>query len=46
VIEAALGAGPQAAVVTFDPHPRVALGNRVDLISTLERRLELIESSA
>ncbi|MGH3063078.1 MAG: adenylyltransferase/cytidyltransferase family protein, partial [Gaiellaceae bacterium] len=44
VIESALAAGPQAAVVTFDPHPRVALGNRVDLISTLERRLELIEA--
>ena len=44
VIEAALAAGPQAVVVTFDPHPRVALGNRVELISTLERRLELIES--
>ena len=44
VIEAALAAGPQAAVVTFDPHPRTALGNRVDLISTLERRLELIEA--
>jgi riboflavin kinase / FMN adenylyltransferase len=44
VIEGALAAGPQAAVVTFDPHPRVALGNRVELISTLERRLELIES--
>ena len=44
VIEAALAAGPQAAVVTFDPLPRAALGNRVELISTLERRLELIES--
>jgi riboflavin kinase / FMN adenylyltransferase len=44
VIESALAAGPQAAVVTFDPHPRAALGNRVELISTLERRLELIES--
>ena len=44
VIEAALAAGPQAAVVTFDPHPRAALGNRVELISTLDRRLELIES--
>jgi riboflavin kinase/FMN adenylyltransferase len=43
VIEAALAAGPQAAVVTFDPHPRTALGNRVDLISTLERRVELIK---
>ena len=44
VIEAALAAGLQAAVITFDPHPRAALGNRVELISTLERRLELIES--
>jgi riboflavin kinase/FMN adenylyltransferase len=44
VIGAALAAGPQVAVVTFDPHPRVALGNRVELISTLERRLELIEA--
>jgi riboflavin kinase / FMN adenylyltransferase len=44
VIEAALAVGVQATVVTFDPHPRTALGNRVDLISTLERRLELIEA--
>ena len=44
VIEAALAAGPQAAVLTFDPHPRVALGHRVELISTLERRLELFEA--
>ena len=28
--------------VTFQPHPRVVLGNQVQLISTLERRLELI----
>jgi riboflavin kinase/FMN adenylyltransferase len=42
VIEAALAAGPRAVVVTFHPHPRTALGNRVELISTLERRLELI----
>jgi riboflavin kinase / FMN adenylyltransferase len=43
VVEAALAAGPQATVLTFDPHPRVALGNRVELISTLERLLELLE---
>jgi riboflavin kinase / FMN adenylyltransferase len=42
VIEAALEAGPETTVVTFDPHPRTALGNRVELLSTLERRLELI----
>jgi riboflavin kinase/FMN adenylyltransferase len=42
VIEAAVAAGPTATVVTFDPHPRVALGNLVELITTLERRLDLI----
>jgi riboflavin kinase / FMN adenylyltransferase len=29
-------------VVTFDPHPRIALGNKVELLTTLARRLELI----
>ena len=43
VIEAVLEAGPEPTVVTFDPHPRTALGNRVELLSTLERRLELLE---
>jgi riboflavin kinase / FMN adenylyltransferase len=43
VIEAALAAGPKATVITFDPHPRVALGNQVELLTTLERRLELFE---
>ena len=42
VLEAALAAGPAPTVVTFDPHPRVAFGNRVDLITALDRRLELI----
>jgi riboflavin kinase/FMN adenylyltransferase len=42
VIEAALRARPAAAVVTFDPHPRTVLGYRVELLATLERRLELI----
>src|ERR1700693_5722269 len=42
VIEAARAAGPEPTVVTFDPHPRTALGNRVELLSTLERRLELL----
>jgi len=44
VIDSTLAVGMQATVVTFDPHPRTALGNRVELLSTLERRLELIES--
>jgi riboflavin kinase/FMN adenylyltransferase len=41
VIEAVLAAGPTPTVVTFDPHPRIALGNQVELLTTLERRLEL-----
>lgn len=43
VLEAALAAGPTPTVVTFDPHPRIALGNQVELLTTLERRLELFE---
>jgi riboflavin kinase/FMN adenylyltransferase len=41
VIDAALAAGPTPTVVTFDPHPRIALGNQVELLTTLGRRLEL-----
>jgi riboflavin kinase/FMN adenylyltransferase len=43
VIETLLDAGPEPTVVTFDPHPRTALGNRVDLLMPLERRLEVLE---
>jgi riboflavin kinase/FMN adenylyltransferase len=43
VIETMLAAGPEPTVVTFDPHPRTALGNRVELLTTLERRLELLD---
>jgi len=43
VIDAALAAGPKPTVLTFDPHPRVVLGNQVELLTTLERRLELFE---
>ncbi len=42
VVEAAQAAGLPTTVVTFDPHPRTALGNRVELLTTLERRLELL----
>jgi riboflavin kinase/FMN adenylyltransferase len=42
VIEATRAEGLRPTVVTFDPHPRTALGNLVELVSTLERRLELI----
>jgi riboflavin kinase / FMN adenylyltransferase len=43
VIDAAQAAGLPTTVVTFDPHPRTALGNRVELLTTLERRLELLQ---
>jgi riboflavin kinase/FMN adenylyltransferase len=42
VIEAAKAAGLPTTVVTFDPHPRIVLGNQVELLTTLERRLELL----
>jgi riboflavin kinase/FMN adenylyltransferase len=41
VIETARRAGLRPAVVTFDPHPRAVLGGRVELLASLERRLEL-----
>jgi riboflavin kinase / FMN adenylyltransferase len=45
VLDVARAAGPTATVVTFWPHPRLVLGNRVELLSTLERRLELLEET-
>ncbi|MBA3716688.1 MAG: riboflavin biosynthesis protein RibF [Actinobacteria bacterium] len=44
VVQAALDAGLTPTVVTFHPHPRIALGNQVELLTTLERRLELLEA--
>jgi riboflavin kinase / FMN adenylyltransferase len=45
VLETALGEQKRLTVVTFWPHPRLVLGNRVELLSTLERRLELLEEA-
>lgn len=42
VVQAAIDSGLAPTVITFDPHPRIALGNHVELISTLARRLELL----
>lgn len=42
VIQAAKAANLPTTVLTFDPHPRVVLGNQVELLTTLERRLELL----
>jgi riboflavin kinase / FMN adenylyltransferase len=42
VLQAAAETGLRNTVVTFEPHPRTVLGNRVDLLATLERRFELL----
>ena len=42
VLETVVATGLAPTVITFDPHPRIALGNRVELLTTLERRLELL----
>jgi riboflavin kinase/FMN adenylyltransferase len=45
VLDAAREAGGTPTVVTFDPHPRIAFGYDVALLTTLERRLELIDAA-
>jgi riboflavin kinase/FMN adenylyltransferase len=45
VIDAARSAGLRTGVVTFDPHPRVVLGGHVELLATLQRRLELFDEA-
>ena len=45
VLNAASATGLATTVLTFDPHPRIALGNQVELITTLERRLELLAAA-
>jgi riboflavin kinase / FMN adenylyltransferase len=44
VIETAQSAGLRTAVVTFDPHPRAVFGTPIELLTTLDRRLELLEA--
>lgn len=44
VIEAARDSGLRSTVLTFHPHPRLVLGYDVQLLSTWERRVELIEA--
>ena len=47
VLAAAVDQAPALAptVVSFWPHPRIVLGNDVGLLTTLERRLELLADS-
>jgi riboflavin kinase/FMN adenylyltransferase len=44
VLDVAAAAGETTTVVTFWPHPRLVLGNDVELLTTLDRRLQLLES--
>jgi riboflavin kinase / FMN adenylyltransferase len=45
VLDAARSVGKTTTAVTFWPHPRLVLGYRVELLTTLERRLELLEAA-
>ena len=45
VVAALRGTDLEPTVVTFDPHPRIALGNKVELLTTLDRRLELLDDA-
>jgi riboflavin kinase/FMN adenylyltransferase len=45
VLEAAKETGLRSTVVSFDPHPRLVLGYDVQLVTGLERRIELLRES-
>jgi riboflavin kinase/FMN adenylyltransferase len=45
VLKAVCDAHLRSTVVTFDPHPRTVFGEGVELLATLERRLELFEAA-
>ena len=45
VLAATLAAGGLPTAITFHPHPRVVLGYQVDLLCTIERRLELLAAA-
>jgi riboflavin kinase / FMN adenylyltransferase len=45
VLRAAVDTGLAPTAITFDPHPRLVLGYGVELLATLQRRLELFEQS-
>jgi len=45
VIDAVKETGLRSTVLTFEPHPRLVLGYEVQLLTTFQRRLELIEEA-
>jgi riboflavin kinase/FMN adenylyltransferase len=42
ILDTVRSSGLPSLVVTFEPHPRTVRGNRVELLCTTERRLELL----
>jgi riboflavin kinase/FMN adenylyltransferase len=42
VVDAARAAGLRSLVVTFEPHPRTAFGGDVELLTPVQRRIELL----
>ena len=45
ILRAVRAVGLTPTVVTFEPHPRIALGYEVELLTSLERRLELLQAA-
>ncbi len=45
VIDALKDTGLRSTVITFEPHPRLVLGYDVQLLTTFERRLELLQEA-
>jgi riboflavin kinase/FMN adenylyltransferase len=45
VLDAARAVGLRTVVVTFDPHPRSMFGAPVELLTPLERRIELLHAA-
>jgi riboflavin kinase/FMN adenylyltransferase len=45
VIDTVRETGLTPTVLTFDPHPRLVFGNQVELLATLDRRLELLSDA-
>jgi riboflavin kinase/FMN adenylyltransferase len=45
ILDTVRATGMPSLVITFEPHPRTVRGNRVELLGTTERRLELLEEA-
>jgi riboflavin kinase/FMN adenylyltransferase len=45
ILDTVRATGMPSLVITFEPHPRTVRGNRVELLSTTARRLELLEEA-